>query len=148
MKLEMMHRQLHECFQQTYCCLPHQQTLAGSARPNTDCWAISNGVHTKRSMAWVGLLLLKNKVNNNSQTWPLIHLTSLPTFYLKTLLLKWDPHWEGLQQMTAISSPYCSIITCLMHLSMYSPTTPLRLIWGNSGDLTQQNVKCPIVGQI
>ena len=37
----------------------------------------------------------------------------------------------------------------LMHLSMYSPTFPLRAYrWGNSGDLIHQNVKCPIVGQI
>ena len=35
-----------------------------------------------------------------------------------------------------------------MHLSMYCPTTPpLGHIWGYSGDLTQPNVKCPIVGQ-
>ena len=37
-------------------------------------------------------------------------------------------------------------ITAIMHLSIYSPT-PFRLIWGNSGDLTHQNVKCPIVGR-
>ena len=30
---------------------------------------------------------------------------------------------------------------------MYNPaTTPLGLIWGNSWDLTHQNVKCPISG--
>ena len=39
----------------------------------------------------------------------------------------------------------------LMHLSMYCPTAPppppLGHIWGYSEDLTQPNVKCPIVGQ-
>ena len=31
---------------------------------------------------------------------------------------------------------------------MYCPTIPpLGHIWGHSGDLTQPNVKCPIVGQ-
>ena len=30
---------------------------------------------------------------------------------------------------------------------MYSPTTPLRIIWGNSGDLTYPDVKFPTVGQ-
>ena len=61
----------------------------GSARPNTDCLATSNGIFTKRYTARFELLLFKNKVNNNSRTWPLIHLTSLATFYSKTLLLKW-----------------------------------------------------------
>ena len=42
-----------------------------------------------KDTAWFGLLLFKNEVNNNSQTWPLIHLISLATFYSKTLLLKW-----------------------------------------------------------
>ena len=60
-----------------------------SARPNTDCLAALNGVCTKRNTAQFELLLFKNKVNNNSQTWPLIHLTSLATFYSKILLLKW-----------------------------------------------------------
>jgi len=41
---------------------------AGSARPNTDCLAASNGVCTKRNMARFGLLLVENEVNNNSQT--------------------------------------------------------------------------------
>jgi len=60
-----------------------------SARPNTDCLAASNGVCTKRSKAQFELLLFENKVNINSQTWPLIHLTNLATFYSKILLLKW-----------------------------------------------------------
>jgi len=56
---------------------------------NTNCLATSNGICTKRNKAWLGLLLFENKVNNNSQTWPFIYLTSLATFYSKTLLLKW-----------------------------------------------------------
>ena len=40
----------------------------GSTHPNTDFLAASNGVCTKRSPARFGLLLFKNKVNNNSQT--------------------------------------------------------------------------------
>ena len=60
-----------------------------SARPITDCLAASNGVCTKRNMARFELLLFENEVKNNSQTWPLIHLKSLATFYSKTLLLKW-----------------------------------------------------------
>ena len=55
---------------------------------NIDCLAASDGVCTKRKTAWFGLLLFKNKVNNNSQTRPFIHLTSLVTFYSRTLLLK------------------------------------------------------------
>jgi len=62
---------------------PHQRM------PQYDCLAASNGVCTKRNTARFELLLFKNKVNNNSQTWPLIRLTSLATFYSKTLLLKW-----------------------------------------------------------
>ena len=68
--------------------LSHTSKLS-SARPNTDCLAASKGVCTKRNMARFELLLFENEVNNNSQTWPLIHLTSLATFYFKTLLLKW-----------------------------------------------------------
>ena len=34
-----------------------------------------------------------------------------------------------------------------MHLSIYSPTTPLGIIWGNIGDLTYLDVKFPTVGQ-
>ena len=61
----------------------------GSTRPNTDCLAASNGVCTKRNTAQFELLPFENEVNNNSQTWPLIHLTSLATFSSKILLLKW-----------------------------------------------------------
>ena len=53
----------------------------GSARPNTDCLTALNGVCTKRNTAQFGLLLVEKEVNNNSQTWPLIHLTSLANFY-------------------------------------------------------------------
>jgi len=60
-----------------------------NARPNTDCLTASNGVCTKRNTAQFGLLMVENEVNNNSQTWPRIHLTSLATFYSKTPLLKW-----------------------------------------------------------
>ena len=60
-----------------------------STCPNTDCLATSNGFCTKRNTTRFGLMLFENEVNNNSQTWPLIHLTSLATFYSKTLLLKW-----------------------------------------------------------
>jgi len=35
----------------------------------------------------------------------------------------------------------------VVHLSMYCPTTPLGLTWGNGRDLTQLNVKFPMVGQ-
>ena len=68
--------------------LSHTSKLS-SARPDADCLAASNGVCTKRNTARFELLLFENEVNNNSQTWPLIHLTSLATFYFKTLLLKW-----------------------------------------------------------
>jgi len=40
----------------------------GSAHPNTDCLAASNGVCTKRNMARFELLPFENEVNNNSQT--------------------------------------------------------------------------------
>jgi len=40
----------------------------GSAHPNTDCLAASNGVCTKRNTAQFELLLIKNEVNNASQT--------------------------------------------------------------------------------
>ena len=33
---------------------------------NTDCLSLSNSIYTKRSMAWFWLLLLENKVDNNS----------------------------------------------------------------------------------
>ena len=75
-------------FNKTCSFLSHTNKLC-NAHPNTDCLATSNGVCTKRNTAQFGLLLVKNKVNNNSQTWPLIHLTSLVTFYSKTPLLKW-----------------------------------------------------------
>ena len=68
--------------------MPCQQTLAVHAL-NIDCLAALNGICTKRNTARFRLLLFKNKVNNNSQTWPLIDLTCLTTFYSKTLLLKW-----------------------------------------------------------
>ena len=61
----------------------------GSACPNIDWLAALNGICTKRKTIWFGLLIFKNKVNNSSQTWPLIHLTSLATFYSKSLFLKW-----------------------------------------------------------
>ena len=49
-KLEILQRQLHECIQQTLSVsIPQQQNLHGSARPNTDCLAASNGVCTKRN---------------------------------------------------------------------------------------------------
>ena len=68
---------------------PTTPAKLGSARPNTDCLAASNGVCTKRNTARFELLPSKNKVNNSSQTWPLIHLRSLATFSSKILLLKW-----------------------------------------------------------
>ena len=47
---------------------PTTPAKLGSARPNTDCLAASNGVCTKRNTARFGLLLVENEVNNNSQT--------------------------------------------------------------------------------
>jgi len=41
----------------------------------------------KETWPSLGCCCLKMKSNNNSQIWPLIHLTSLATFYSKTLLL-------------------------------------------------------------
>ena len=63
--------------------IPCQQTQAAHSL-DTDCLAASNGICTKRNTAQFGLVLFENKVNNNSQTWPLIQLTSLATFYSKT----------------------------------------------------------------
>jgi len=54
-----------------------------------ECVAALNGVCTKWNTAQFELLPFENKVNNNSQTWPLIHLTSLTTFSSNILLLKW-----------------------------------------------------------
>ena len=82
-KLKISLRGLHECIQKTL--FTHTSKL-GSACPNTDGLATSNGVCTKGNMARFGLFLFENKVNNNLQTWPLIHLTSLATFNSKILL--------------------------------------------------------------
>jgi len=68
---------------------PTTPAKLGSTRLNTDYLATSNGICTKRNMAQFELLPFENEVNNNSQTWPLIHLTSLATFSSKILLLKW-----------------------------------------------------------
>ena len=58
-----------------------------STHPNTNCLAALNDACAKRSTAWFRLLLFKNEVNNNSQTWLLVHLTSLvATFYSKFCL--------------------------------------------------------------
>ena len=69
----------------TFCSTPANPI---SAHPNTDCLATSNGVCTKRNIARFWLLLFKNKINNNSWTYALIHFTSLATFYFRILLLK------------------------------------------------------------
>ena len=46
--------------------LSHTSKL-GSAHPNTDCLAASNGVCTKRNKAWFELSLFESEVNNNLQ---------------------------------------------------------------------------------
>ena len=81
-----------------------------SARPNTDCLAASNGVCTKINTAWFGLLLVESKVNNNLQTWPLIHLTSLATFYFKTLLLKWVTYACERNNIMNMKTPTTSMV--------------------------------------
>ena len=50
------------------CSFISHASKPGSARPNTDCLAASNGVCTKRNTARFELLLFENEVNNNSQT--------------------------------------------------------------------------------
>jgi len=86
-KIELIisQKQLHQLTSLIF--IPLQQTHKRMP-PNTDCLAVLDGVCTKRNMAWFGLLLVENEVNNNSQTRPLIYLTSLAIFYSKTLLLK------------------------------------------------------------
>ena len=86
-----MQIELQKCIQQTLFIYfyPTPANLVVHT-PNTHFLVALNGVCTKRNMAWFELLLFENKINNNSQTWPLIHLTSLTTFYSKILLLKWS----------------------------------------------------------
>ena len=64
-------------------------------------------------MAQFGLLLFKNEVNINSQTWPLIHLTSLATFYSKTLLLKWVMPVKEYYQNFSLSDIHIMLPFCL-----------------------------------
>ena len=94
MKLEISQWQLHECIQLTlFISIPHQQNLVAYICPNTDCLPTSNGVW-QRSTAQFKLLLFENEVNINSQTWPLIHLTSLATFYCKILRYACEKYYE------------------------------------------------------
>ena len=71
-----------------------------SACPISNCLAASNGICTKRNTAQFELLLFENEVKNNSQTWPLIHLTAWLLFILR-LLLKWVKlcRWKNIINM-------------------------------------------------
>ena len=89
-----------------------QQILATHAL-NTNCLAASNDVCTK-SMAWFGLV--ENEVSNNSQTWPLIHLTSLTTFYSNIFPLKWKT-WQCTSSILIAASNGCDVIVQLQHMS-------------------------------
>ena len=77
MELKISQRQLHECIYQTLFYIPCQLPW------QLQYWLLSRiEWHPyKRNTTQLGLLLFENKVNNNSQTWPLINLTSLGTFY-------------------------------------------------------------------
>ena len=67
LRLEISLRQLNECIQPTlFISIPPPKL--GSAHPNTDCLAASNGICTKRNTVQFKLLLFENEVNNNSQT--------------------------------------------------------------------------------
>jgi len=85
--------------------IPEQAANPGSTALNTNCLAVLNGVCTKRNTAWFELLLSEKEVNNNLQTWPLIHLKGLATFYSKTLLLRSELcRWKNIMKMNKMAN--------------------------------------------
>jgi len=59
--------------------------------PSASLYGFSYGLWCLSKKKWssFGLLLLYSEVENDPQTYPLMYLISLATFYFNILLLKW-----------------------------------------------------------